>query len=176
MSAIDSGSTRTAAEALAGALSELRGLLSNSLSDADYVRLQPPIFLASVGQHVRHVLDHARALVVGLPEGRLRYDERERGGEIETRRGLAITELAALEAAALALSEADGATPLIVEQIADPRQAPVHCSSTLERELIFVMHHGVHHHAMIAAILRGAGLAPPAEFGVAPATLASRQP
>lgn len=176
MSGIDSGSTRIAAEALAGALSELRGLLSNALSDADYVRLQPPTFLASVGQHVRHVLDHARALVVGFPDGRLRYDERERGGEIETRRGLAITELAALEAAALALGDRDGATPLIVEQIADPGQAPLRCASTLERELVFVMHHGVHHHAMIAAMLRAAGLTPPAEFGVAPATLASREP
>lgn len=176
MSGIDPVSTHIAAEALAGALSELRGLLSNSLNDEDYVRRQPPTFLASVGQHVRHVLDHARALVEGFPDGRLRYDERERGGEIETRRGLAITELAALEAAALALGDLDGATPLVVEQIADPRQPPLRCTSTLQRELIFVMHHGVHHHAMIAALLRGAGLAPPDEFGVAPATLASRQP
>ncbi len=176
MSAIDPGSTRIAAEALAGALSELRGLLSNTLSDADYAGLQAPTFLATVGQHVRHTLDHARALVAGFPEACVRYDERERGGEIETRRGLAIMELAALEAATLALGDADGATALIVEQIADPLRPPLRCASTLERELIFVMHHGVHHHAMIAAMLRSAGKTPPDEFGVAPAPLASRQP
>ena len=52
----------------------------------------------------------------------------------------------------------------------DPEKA--WCGSTVARELRFLVSHTVHHYALIAMVLRGHGLDPGEEFGVAPSTLA----
>jgi hypothetical protein len=51
------------------------------------------------------------------------------------------------------------------------QDSSVWAASSLARELQFTLSHTVHHYALIALILRLQGFAPPADFGVAPATL-----
>ena len=53
----------------------------------------------SVGEHVRHVLDHVASLVDGNPSAVLSYDHRLRGTAVETEPHAAMREMARLDAA-----------------------------------------------------------------------------
>jgi hypothetical protein len=131
-----------------------------------------PMVCASIGQHVRHSLDHFDRLLLSLPRAKagaaagtaragaaaaplplVRYDERERATAVET-------ELSAGLDAVLECSERLGALdtqalqlPLEVEFLLSGEEgsAQVFCSTGL-RELWFVSHHCIHHQAQIKMI------------------------
>ncbi len=177
-----------AVQALDGLLGDLNVLLGD-ISDEEYCRQEDRVFRSSVGGHVRHLLDHVRALLdgAGRADRTVRYDRRERGTAVESSREAARIEaedlrrrLADLEAAFTELDrperggrDALSPVPLTVEQIVDPGRPPVYLRSNLLREIVFVMHHGLHHAALIAARLRSEGRELPATFGIAPATLSA---
>lgn len=177
-----------AVQALDGLLGDLI-LLLGDIGDGEYSRVEARVFRSSVGGHVRHLLDHVRALLDGVGGGEriVRYDRRERGTSVETSREAARIEagdlrerLIALEATFTATDRPerggrDALSPVLltVEQIVDPARPPVYVRSNLLREIVFVMHHGLHHAALIAARLRSEGRELPAAFGVAPATLSA---
>ena len=48
--------------------------------------------------------------------------------------------------------------------------------STLGRELVYVIAHGIHHYALITVMARLQGAELPPEFGVAPSTVRHRRP
>ena len=142
-----------------------------------YVRIPTPLSRAGVGAHLRHCLDFVRALVQGLPEGRVDYDARERDVTIENDPGVALAEIEELEQKIRALAGSEsGLSPdraLLVRMDASP-DAPESLgwvSSTVGREFNIVMSHTIHHYALIAMTLRHFGEDPGPEFGVAPATL-----
>src|SRR5687767_4749402 len=64
--------------------------LIESLSDEQYVRRPVGVVESSIGLHVRHCLDHVRALLASAATGRLDYDVRERGTDIESNRSAAL--------------------------------------------------------------------------------------
>lgn len=165
------GTTPEAVAGLAAGLVELDALLA-ALSDTDYARRGAGVFSSSIGDHVRHCLDHVRALVEGVAAGRIDYDARTRGTPIEVDCGLARTEIARLLAELRTIAGQSFVLPVSVTVTFRDDAPPTWVESTLGRELGFVASHTVHHGALIAAIARTLGHAPPAEFGVAPATIA----
>jgi len=148
--------------------------LCERLDDEGFRRIAAPGFPASVGAHIRHIQDHVRAALDGAEDGFIAYDRdgtsRRRGSPVETDRSLCRQELRELAERLDAFSRQDGAVQ--VEKILVPGEDPVVLESSLAREFAFVMHHSVHHNAVIAAQLRSLGYELPADFGVAPATLA----
>jgi uncharacterized damage-inducible protein DinB len=124
---------------------------------------------ASIGGHFRHVLDHYLCLLRGLHTGVVDYDARERDPLVETDRQHAQQVVASLVEA---LQELDPHRPLSVQlyagQTAGERlqAAP----SSVQRELMFVLLHAVHHYALIATELRARGKRCCPTLGVAPAT------
>ena len=131
---------------------------------------------ATLGQHARHCLDHAAALVRGVAEGVVDYDRRERSTRTESD-----PTHAAVVARELAAAFED-----LVDRVAPERALEVHAAcgtdheecaqpSSFGRELQFLVSHTVHHLAMIAAICREHGVAVAADFGVAPSTLRHRR-
>lgn len=153
-------------------LRELRGVVG-SLSAAQYTARGGPLFSdATIGGHVRHCLDHARALVDGLRDGRVDYDHRERGTPVEHDPAAAHEEISRLERAAMNLCNADPGRPLRICVMPSRSGPAVLVRSTLGREMSFVLSHTVHHNAMVRGMATALGAAVPQTFGYAPSTLA----
>jgi uncharacterized damage-inducible protein DinB len=145
------------------------GTLDDLLSTIDrrcYTADRP----ASVGQHVRHCLDHIQALLAGH-RSVIRYDQRLRGTAIETDPGAAVRCIRACRDRLSTLIDEDGQRPVQVELTVDPHGSSAILTSTLARELVFVTHHAVHHEALIRPLLAELSLG--SGFGLAPATLAA---
>lgn len=147
-------------------------LLLEELTDDLYTGCQPPYFTHSVGSHFRHVIDFYLCFLTGRDQGLIDYDHRVRDPHLASNRDLALLTLAALVGRLEQLTEAAD-MPLLVRLEADPSSVAdlTETSSSLGRELQFLLSHTVHHYALIALLLRLQGFAPPPEFGVAPSTL-----
>jgi len=59
----------------------------NNLNDTQYSDTQSPYFSASIGKHVRHIIDHYLCFFTGLEVGRINYDKRQRDIKIEMKTG-----------------------------------------------------------------------------------------
>lgn len=143
--------------------------LLTRLDDTVYVRTVAAVPGGSIGAHIRHNLDHCRCLLAGLASGRVDYSARGRDPRTETDRRHALAELARLRQA-LADLRTSGA--LQVRRESDPDGG--YATSSLARELDFLMSHGVHHYAIVAILCRLQGIDPEPDFGVAPSTLRYR--
>lgn len=128
---------------------------------------------AGIGPQLRHCADFYRALLDGLDAGRIDYDARKRDALFETHRAYAARELEALAEAVRALDRVpDRELAVRTEAAVLPPGADPWCASSLRRELLMLLSHTVHHHALVSERLRARGLDPGAAFGVAPSTLA----
>lgn len=141
---------------------------------------------ASIGQHVRHNLDHFSKLLqavqvapdkhVSAPDTSviIDYDTRERGTPEETQIVTARRMVSTLE------EKVEQLTPVLLKPVnvrfvANASGDSFIIRSSVERELAFVAHHAIHHLVSIKLIAREFGVRLPDEIGVAPSTLAARQ-
>ena len=142
--------------------------------DADrYARSAPPVFPSGIGSNVRHSLDHYANFLSGLEFGTVDYESRQRGTDVETDPDSARRQIAEIIKGLkkLTASDEDKALHVHVEDGgAGPECVPL-ASSSVRRELDFLLSHTVHHNALIAVALRIDGFDPGEEFGVAPSTL-----
>jgi len=140
------------------------------LTDAQYAN--PRGAHASVGAQYRHVLDHYRRFLSGLPGRDIDYDLRDRDPAVETSRVVAASATRELRTA-LGHLDAPADTPIRVQLRIDPDATePSWATSTIGRELQFLVSHTVHHFALIKLLLAGDEVALDPDFGVAPSTLA----
>ncbi|HUL69709.1 MAG TPA: hypothetical protein VLT17_05640 [Gemmatimonadales bacterium] len=132
---------------------------------------------ASTGPHFRHILDHYRCFLRGLPSGRIDYDARDRDPMLETDPAQTRAALAEVsrELSELEPVQRDHRILVHVATSADEDSAADWASSTIKRELLFLQSHTVHHFALIALLARTAGIELGEDFGVAPSTLAHRK-
>jgi len=124
----------------------------------------------SIGAHVRHCLDHVSALVAGIPDGRLSYDDRVRGTVAETDRAAALTRIREMTRNVLDLDPRLMSRCIRLRVRLDAQGTSTEVQSTLARELAFVISHTIHHKATIALLLSEVGTDLPSRFGVAPST------
>ena len=130
-----------------------------------------------VGPHLRHCIDHFEALRSGLDAGRIEYDARDRDPDLET-------DPARCHEAILStdrwLRELAGRSPelqtsLIVTQTSCSTAELTESRSTLERELIFLSGHTIHHLAVVGWICKDIGIELPDDFTLAFSTQAYRE-
>jgi hypothetical protein len=133
----------------------------------------PCAFIAgsTIGQHVRHLLDHFDAVAASFDSRLIDYDHRERDTPVERDPAAARERLRAITRRLASITPADLDAPVRVRVMLSADGRCAECSSSLARELAFAGHHAVHHHAMIAAIAAEQGLPVPTGFGKAPSTL-----
>lgn len=124
----------------------------------------------SIGQHVRHCLDHVAAVAAAGPAAPLCYDHRERGTAIETEPADAVRQIFRLKAALERRSDRSLDEPIAVTLTPAEASEPVTTWSTLGRELAFVASHTIHHQAMIGVLLSLHGIGVPDRFGYSPST------
>jgi hypothetical protein len=162
--------TNVPALALAGCLMDLAALLEGT-SDLDYLSRPDRGQSGSVGAHVRHCLDHVRAVVDAAAGGVLSYDCRERDTAIEHNRTLGMHALRQRGAQLKALAGGPSDRPVRLQALVDAAGGTVEVSSSLGRELVFVLQHTIHHQAIIGLLLATRGIAIPPRFGYAPSTV-----
>lgn len=166
-------------EAVEGNLIALRQAvdLLERMDDATYISGGAAPGISPVGVHFRHVFDHYRALLMGLATGEIDYDARNRQVPLEHDRRLAIA--AALgfitDLERLAGDPGDRSMRITVRSVAGMDGDADWSTSSLKRELQFLVSHTVHHYALIKELLRRAAFEAGEEFGVAPSTIAAQR-
>ena len=142
------------------------------LGDERYAARQPLCFNASIGGHLRHILEHYQGFLRGVTEGEIDYEKRARDPLVENSSSYA---RALLEAAGQELSD-------LAPRLANhglhfcAETAPgIATATTVLRELEFLLSHTVHHYALVAVMARLQGCEPEPDFGIAPSTLRFQQ-
>ena len=158
-------------EAVIGVVNQGDALLTE-IENANYVRKLPAAFNASIGGHYRHCLDHFRSLLDSASAGDLNYDHRERGTLVENDR------FAALNATRELRVNYQGLPPeclsrqlLITCKTSYAAHGSQASSSSVGREIMYVVAHAVRHYALIGIMGGLLGLKLPRGFGVAPSTV-----
>jgi hypothetical protein len=147
--------------------------LLDDISLADYQAVLPPHFSSSIGAHIRHIIDHFNALKDGLDSGEINYNKRSRHSDVEKSPKSAI---AACSDISEWLSETCSNKILnqhlmVTSEIDISHTKSTRCESTLERELVFVASHAIHHYALVRIMRNMQGKVLPKTFGYAPATI-----
>lgn len=124
----------------------------------------------SIGEHVRHSLDHARALLSLSDAEGLTYDARLRGTPVETHSSVAAHAIRRTCSDLEALNAIPLDRPIRLYLIEEAGRTPSEVTSTLGREVAFVVQHTIHHCALIGLLLERRGVPTPARFGYAPST------
>lgn len=128
---------------------------------------------ASVGAHMRHILDRYHCFLSGLTGNCVDYDARQREPTLETHLEAARSTLCSLRRhlESAWLTE-DSARLIQVRERVDQRVPPPNVSSTPAREMLALMSHSIHHLAIIALLMRARGYTLPTHIGKAPSTIA----
>ena len=154
--------------ALANALEQLNDILveldqiPRQLADNVYKE-------ASVGQHMRHVFDHMLAIKLAIAEGLVDYDKRDRGNEVETDRLMASQQLSLLRLW-IQTEDFDNHKVAVASEIDCENTQCMRFDSNLNREILYVINHTIHHAAHIKLVLAQFGINLPAHIGIAPGT------
>ncbi len=141
-----------------------------SVDDATYMARPIAAVSGSIGEHVRHCLDHIGALVAATPARPLSYDRRERATAVERDPAEALRLIMRLKSAVDRWGDRAMDEPVCVVSMVTDAGDTVTGWSTMGRELAFVNSHTIHHEAMIAVLLSLAGVDIPDRLGLAPAT------
>lgn len=152
-----------------GQLDELVGILSPA---AFRSRHGPD---DAIGTHVRHILEHYECLLADPPHG-VDYARRARDRDVEQCTDIARQRIGTIRAGLRRLAEKREPRHLTVHYTHE-REAPTpqaRLDSSLDRELMFLLSHTVHHMALIALLARQRGIEVPVNFGVAASTLRHR--
>lgn len=146
--------------------------LLDELTVEEYQKQLPPHFPSSIGAHIRHIVDHFIALMDGHEQGHVDYNKRHRHNDIEQLPCSAAQCLKHLVTWLNELSDEWLDKPLdITTEIDVSRTHSTTCQSTLQRELVFVSSHAIHHFALIRIMCGMQNKAIPELFGYAPATI-----
>jgi len=133
-------------------------------------RAAPSDSSGSVGEHVRHCLDHVRALTAAVDADEFSYDSRLRGTPVETIPAAAIEEINRLNYALDGLTDEALSRSLFLRTLVCRGTNAISVRTTLEREAAFVVQHTIHHCATMAVLLEGMRVSVPRHLGYAPST------
>lgn len=149
-------------------LNEL-GLLLNNLTQKEFTR--PCEFLsgATIGQHIRHILELYDCLLNRSSEGKVCYDSRKRDILLETKISFALKKIDIILQELKILED----KPMILEGSYSAKNEISLVKTSLFRELAYNLEHSIHHQALIKVGMRELGKLNliSVNFGVAPATI-----
>jgi hypothetical protein len=144
----------------------------NQLTDAEYEQPSRVLFDATIGQHVRHIIELFLCLENGYASGTVNYEKRKRDHRIETDKELAGRLLKEI------YQRLEKPNIELVLEAEDYEDNPgiVNISTNYYREIAYNLEHTIHHMALIrVGISEVSSIVLPAEFGVAYSTIKFRQ-
>jgi uncharacterized damage-inducible protein DinB len=138
------------------------------LSNEQYSRQSKAIFNATIGQHVRHIIELFLCLDKGYMTGIVNYEKRERNIDLEMDRILAVEKLSLINNSIVRSDK----VLLLEANYSEHTENTFFVPTNYWREIIYNLEHTVHHMALIRVALNElADLAVPQEFGVAASTI-----
>lgn len=150
---------------------QLSGLL-DEISDAEYTQPSRILFKATIGQHVRHIIELFQCLESGYESGTVNYEKRKRDYRIESDREFAA---ALLRRIFRNMSRPNKSMTLEAEDYNETVEI-VSIPSNYYREIAYNLEHTIHHMALIrVGVNELTDIQLPEEFGVAYSTLKYRQ-
>ncbi len=154
-------------------LDEIKQVLLK-LTPAQYTYPSSTLFGATIGQHVRHILEFYQSVFSGLESKIINYDKRERNLLLETDTTFAISFLEAI-CAKIIYNTRDEALILEGNFCADEGHQ-IQINTSLLRELGYCLEHSIHHQALIKVGLLELNCINFIDdtFGLAPATIRYR--
>ena len=148
-------------------LNELIDLL-NQLSQTEYSNSCVQLSNATVGEHIRHIIEMFQCLENQYDIGIVNYDKRERNTRIQTETSFAIENIALIQQN---LDKKNKSIMLI--QIIDGEE--IRIESNYFRELLYNLEHCIHHQALIkVVVLQCETVTIGPNFGVARSTIEYR--
>lgn len=154
-------------------LYQLRDLLNNIRAEK-YTEKPEVLSGASIGQHIRHILEFYLLLVSGSFSGTICYDKRKRDLRIEEDSDFAVQTIDRLLSGIDTLDENH---PVDLEaDYSTGGKSQNLIKSSVGRELAYCIEHSIHHQALIKAGLIALGLKEltDEQFGVAYSTIRYR--
>jgi len=147
--------------------------LLDDISPSDYKEVLTPHFTSSIGTHIRHIVDHFLALKEACGSSDINYNKRNRHNDIEHSPLAAIKEFKSITVwlNQTCSNQLLNQRVTVLTEIDISETKSTSCESTLERELVFVASHAIHHYALIRIIRKMQGKDLPEYFGYAPATI-----
>lgn len=140
----------------------------DELSCEQYAHASKALFNASIGQHVRHIIELFIELEKGYVSGVVNYEKRERDSRIETNRLFAKE---ALWSVWNLLNKEDKELMLELDY-SESSAETISVQSNYYRELIYNLEHTIHHMALIRIGVNDvAEIKVPDNFGVASSTI-----
>lgn len=144
--------------------------LLGELDSSTYINPCGEVFSSSIGQHIRHCVEHYEEFLVAHRDSReIDYDNRPRDLSVETDISEAMARLRKIREEFGAISGV--CKPLLIRDC----EVDIASASSISRELQFLVSHTVHHFALISVIATLSGIRTPEDFGIAPSTLKARQ-
>lgn len=155
-------------------LNEIKKVLLQ-LTDEQYSFAATTLFGATIGQHVRHILEFYQSVFNGLEKKIINYDHRERNLLIENNANCAI-EIIEVINAQLAFNNEDEVLYLEGNFCADSC-SNMNIRTSFYRELAYCLEHSIHHQALIKVGLMEIRCLSFVDdtFGLAPATIRYRK-
>lgn len=142
------------------------------LSNEEYTRKSDVLMNATIGQHVRHIIELFQCLENGYHTGVVNYEKRKRDYAIETNKSLAV-EL--LKDTYRHIEKPNKEIMLEADDYCDTVQT-VLIPSNYYREIAYNLEHTIHHMALIrVGVNEVSSVILPEEFGVAYSTIKYRQ-
>ena len=143
--------------------------LLRQLTNDEFTQKNPELSNATIGEHMRHIIELFGCLLENYDYGLINYDDRKRDVLLQTDKNeaIAIIEKYLLE----------------IDKPNKPLSLTHNCFSSIEllqtnyfRELIYNLEHSIHHQALIKVALHSLPhIKIPSTFGVAPSTLEYRK-
>jgi hypothetical protein len=144
----------------------------HQLTNEEYRQPSKILFNASIGQHVRHIIELFLCLEAGYEMGTVNYEKRKRDYNIETNKDLAIQLLKDI----YHRLERPNIDLVMEAEDYEDNLSPVSIPSNYYREIAYNLEHTIHHMALIrVGITEVSSIVLPQEFGVAYSTIKYRQ-
>jgi uncharacterized damage-inducible protein DinB len=161
-------STKTALQQIVSVIEVVQSL--NSIKK-DYLYIE-----CNLGKHVRHICDHFLALKHGMNTKLVDYNRRNRGTDVETKSGVALSQLQDLitwiELCESRLSSHQMNQDIQVYSEIDCLQTQnMTFKSSVAREFLYLINHTIHHAAHISLIASQHNVEIPLNTGMAPCTM-----
>lgn len=156
-------------------LLETRALIAQ-LSEEQYSMPSTMLSGATIGQHLRHILEFYLCLLDATTDTVVNYDNRARNRIIETNLLVAVDAIDYIVSALDTFTRSDD--PVMLQSNFEPKAAQtVSIPSSYARELAYNLEHSIHHQALIKVGLKEQGLEHLLDeaFGVAPTTIRFKQ-
>ncbi|MGC6464883.1 MAG: DinB family protein [Akkermansiaceae bacterium] len=144
--------------------------LLHQLGNSLYATPVESFYGSTVGQHLRHCLDHYHSFLRGREDARVDYDFRERSPDLEASVDEAVRVIDEVREQLQELVETEYPVGVLVKLDCGGEDEGFQ-PSTAGRELQFLLSHTVHHFAMIVGICKCLEVSLEEGFGVAPSTL-----